>query len=117
MYRSSQSTGDAVMSNKRRKVLQSGKSVMVAISHAANRCDELLKDSTVTETEEDVDNVLQNIKNSCAILREWTTEEGNVLPTMYFNEELFKCNERLLIAGVTSEEYFAGYISIRKCAS
>lgn len=99
------------MNSKKRKVLQPSKSVMVAISHAANRCDELLKGTTVSETEVDVN----TIKNTCAILREWTTDEGNVLPTMYFNDKLSECNEPILIAGVNSKEYYFGYTPIRKC--
>ena len=50
------------------------------------RCDKLL------ESEE-----VKDIKNACAILREWTTESGNVLPTMYLNEELEDCKDEQLV--------------------
>ena len=43
----------------------------------AERCDTLIENEDVND-----------MKNACAILREWTTDSGNVLLTMYFNEEL-----------------------------
>ena len=55
----------------------------------AERCDTLIEN-------EDVD----DMKNACAILREWTTDSGNVLLTMYFNEELDENKDKHLMAYV-----------------
>ena len=61
------------------------RTIIEMIDSQAYRCDLLLDN-------EDVD----DMKNACAILREWTTDSGNVLPTMYLNDELCDCEDQQL---------------------
>ena len=65
------------------------RTIIEMIDSQAYRCDLLLEN-------EDVD----DMKNACAILREWTTDSGNVLLTMYFNEELDEIKDKHLMAYV-----------------
>lgn len=60
--------------------------ISFALETQTNRCDELLQS-------EDVDKV----KNACSILREWSTDSGDVLLTMYLNEELEACKDEQLM--------------------
>ena len=60
--------------------------ITYSLDSQTQRCDELLQS-------EDVDQV----KNACSILREWSTESGDVLPTMYLNEELESCKDEQLM--------------------
>jgi hypothetical protein len=70
-------------------MLEMTESMSDAISYSLDsqtkRCDELLES-------EDVDDV----KNACSILREWSTESGDVLPTMYLTEKLEDCKDEQL---------------------